>query len=72
MKVKDLCEVISPLQDIQVYDSKTGEPYTECNYLADSCCDVLDAYGDYDLYGVAPKVGKDGNKYLALFVEVKV
>ena len=72
MKVKELCDVLSPFQNIQVFDSKTGEPITSMDYLADSSCEVYDSYGDDDIYGIAPKVNKDGKPYLAILVELKV
>ena len=72
MKVKELCDVLSPFQNIQVCDSKTGEAFTYVNYLADNGCEVYDSYGDDDIYGIAPKVDKDGKPYLAILVELKV
>ena len=72
MKVKELCDVLSPFQMIQVGDSKTGEPITSMDYLADSTCEVYDSYGNYDVYGIAPKIDKDGKPYLVILVELKV
>ena len=71
MTVKDLCKTISPLQNIQIGDSKTGEPLTYVTYLADSSCEVWD-YGDSEVYGIAPKVDKDGKPYLAILIEWKM
>lgn len=71
MKVKEIIDVLSPYQSFQIGDSKTGEPITYVSYLADSGCEAWD-YGDYKLYGIAPKVNKDGKPYLALFVEMTV
>ena len=71
MKVKELCNILSPFQEIQVFDSKTGEPVGSLSYLADSRCDVYDSYGDDDVYGIAPKVNSEGESYLAILVELK-
>ena len=72
MTVKELCNVLSPFQNIQVGDSKTGEPMTYVNYLADSSCEVEGSYGDYDVYGIAPKIDKEGKPFLAILVELTV
>ena len=69
MQVKELLNVLSPFQNIQFGDSKTGEPLTYVSYLADSSCEA-DSYADNTLYGVAPKIDKEGQPYLAILVEL--
>ena len=71
MKLKDLCEVFSPYQNIQIGDSKTGEPLGYVTYLADSGCDI-ESYEDYEVYGIAPKQSKAGKMYLAILLVMKV
>ena len=70
MKVKDLCGVISPFQNIQIWDSKTAEAETCVSYLADSGCEVMN-YENDEVYSIAPKVDKNGAPYLAILVEMK-
>lgn len=70
MKVDELAAIISPVQDVQVFDSRTMEPLTGCNYMADSACEAFSCYGDTDIYAIAPKISKDGNCYIAIIVEV--
>ena len=71
MKVKELLDLISPFQDIQFGDSKTGEPLTHVDYLADSGCEAS-SYEENDVYGIAPKIAKNGEPYLAILMEMKV
>lgn len=71
MKLKDLIELLSPYQDIQLGDSKTGEPLNTMSYIADSACDIV-SYEDYDVYGIAPKVNQKGEAYLAILLEMRV
>ena len=70
MKVKDLYPVISPYLDIQIGDSKMDGALTSKSYLADSGCET-DNYADYDIYALVPRIGKDGDAYLAIMVENK-
>ena len=71
MKVKDLYDVLSPYQNIQFGDSKTGEPLTYVSYIADSGCEIT-SYEDYEVYGIAPKVDKEGKTYLAILMDMKI
>jgi len=69
--VKELYNIVSPYLDMQIGDSKTGEPLTCVDYLADSRCELYN-YEEYDVYGITPKVNKEGKPYLAILVELKV
>ena len=71
MKVKDLYNILSPFQNFQLGDSKTGEPLTYVNYIADSACEI-DNYMDYDVYGITSKVDKEGNPYLVILLVMTV
>jgi hypothetical protein len=70
MTVKELFNTVSPFLDMQICDSKTGEPLTGVDYLANSGCDLC-TYEEDDIYGIAPKVNKDGKLYLAILIEVE-
>lgn len=71
MKVKDLYNVISPLQDLQLFDSKSGNALTSLDYIADSGCEISN-YEEYEIYGIAPKKDKEGNLYLAILIVMTV
>lgn len=71
MKVKDLYNVLSPFQNFQLGDSKTGEPLTFVDYMADSGCEI-ENYEEYEVYGIAPKSNKEGKLYLAILIVMTV
>jgi len=71
MKVKDLYNVISPFQGLQLFDSKTGDALTSLDYIADSGCEI-DSYEDYEIYGIAPKMSSGQKTYLAIMIEMTV
>jgi len=65
MIVKELYDALSPYQEIQIGDSKTGEPITYVSYRQDVC-----KYDRNKVYGIAPKVDKKGKPFLAILVEL--
>ena len=69
LTLKDLYSILSPFQNFQIGDSRTGEPLTGVDYLADSSCEA-ESCEDYRIHGIAPKIDKDGNPYLAILVEL--
>ena len=71
LKVKDLYDILCPFQNIQIWNAKTAEPWGERDYMADSSCDIT-SYEEYDVYGLAPKIDKSGNPYLAILVDLNV
>lgn len=71
MKVKDLYNVISPFQNLQIADSKTAEPLTFVSYIADSGCEITN-YEEYEIYGIAPKKDKEGDLYLAILIVMEM
>ena len=70
--VKYLCNILSPFQNIQIGDSKTGKGLTYISYLADSGCEAVTVYGDYYVYGISPQIDKDGEPFLMILIELKV
>ncbi len=70
LTIKDLYSVLSPIQNFQIGDAQTGEPLTAVDYLSDSGCEA-DAYDDYEISGIAPKIDKDGDPYLAIYVKLR-
>ena len=65
MIVKELYDALSPYQEIQIGDSKTGEPITYVSYRQGVC-----KYDRNKVYGIAPKVDKKGKPFLAILVEL--
>ena len=72
MTVKELSAIVSPYQDMQIFDSKTMTPYTSVQYRADSGCEVFDSYGEDEVYSIVPMVNSEGKPYLAVLVEMEI
>ena len=69
MKVKDLYEVLSSFQDIQIWNARTAEPWGSRSYIDDRACDIT-TYEDNNVFGIAPKVDSEGKTYLAILVDM--
>lgn len=73
MFVKELFDVLSPLQNIAIGDPKIGEPISQIVPLYESTDtdEELCQYLNDEVYGIAPKTDSNGYNYLLIFVEEK-
>lgn len=68
MKVKSLYQVVSPLVEVQIGDSKTMKPLTNKTSFGNG---EISAYENEDIYAIIPRKDKDGIPYLAILIETK-
>ena len=68
MKVSEIYNVLSAVEDIQIINAKSCEPYTSVDYLADSGND-FDNYKDYTVYGLSAGIDNEGGAYIKIIVE---
>lgn len=68
--LRELFELISKFEYVQLCNSKNGQFLTNVTYKADNGAELWQ-YTDYKVYGISPQIAATGEPYLRVMLDLE-